>query len=186
MKQTHDTVSKMKWKRENMIPVALWRGLWTMLRKTTRGSVSPAHLCNSPKGTNLKLKPTTPSQTELEKRRKSANPENSINFWGELGFERVPNTEIGSAIVDDDGSGGTEEMVIGLALNFGDERHCVGEEEEVVLVISFVLLQMVKMLSSNRHGEPRPGKDPRTSLCWSRCPRNGSWKFNLFVSEFWF
>lgn len=51
-----------------------------------------------------------------------------------LGFEKVPNTEIGSAIVDDDGSGGTEAIVIELALDFGDERHCRSEEERVKLL----------------------------------------------------
>jgi len=47
-----------------------------------------------------------------------------------LGFEKVPNAEIGSAIVNNDGSGGTEAIVIVLALDFGDERHCKIEEEE--------------------------------------------------------
>lgn len=51
-----------------------------------------------------------------------------------LGFEKVPNTEIGSAIVDDDGSGGTEAIVIELALDFGDERHCKSEKERVKLL----------------------------------------------------
>lgn len=55
-----------------------------------------------------------------------------------LGFGKIPNTEIGGPIVDDDGSGGAEEGVIRLALNFGDEWHCVSgiEEEEVTLILS--------------------------------------------------
>lgn len=45
-------------------------------------------------------------------------------FEVKLGLERVPDTEVGSTIVNDDGSGGTEAIVIGLTLNFRDERHC--------------------------------------------------------------
>jgi len=77
-----------------------------------------------------------------------------------LGFERVPNTEIGSAIVDNDGSGGTEAIVIGLALDFGDERHCGSEEEEEerVKFLRFKKLKMVKKNLSSRHGEPRPDR----------------------------
>lgn len=47
-----------------------------------------------------------------------------------LGFVRVPNAEIGSAIVDHERSGGTEEVVIRLALDFRNERHCVVLEAE--------------------------------------------------------
>lgn len=52
------------------------------------------------------------------------------HFEVKLGFERVPDTEVGSTIVYDDGSRGTEAIVIGLTLNFRDKRHCRSEAEE--------------------------------------------------------
>lgn len=49
-----------------------------------------------------------------------------------LGLVRVPDAKIGGAIVNNDGSGGTEEIVIRLALNLRYERHCVVEAAETV------------------------------------------------------
>lgn len=55
-----------------------------------------------------------------------------------LGFVRVPNTEIGGAIVDHERSRGIEEIVIRLALNFRDERHCVGVAEEEAMGFGYL------------------------------------------------
>lgn len=93
---------------------------------------------NSSKGTNFNVKINSPIIKNWFQKQRSPEIKVSIFFEAKLGFEEVPNAEIGGAIVDDDGSGGTKEGVIGLALNFGDERHCVGEtEEEVALVVCF-------------------------------------------------
>lgn len=40
-----------------------------------------------------------------------------------VSFGGLPDTEKGGAIVDDDGAGGWEKMVIGLTLRLGDELH---------------------------------------------------------------
>lgn len=86
-----------------------------MLRKMTRGSVSPAH-----------LKIHAPQKTETHTRtckgrgkRIRVSKETS-----EIGRRVVvPNAEIGSAIVDDNGGVGGEETVIGLPLYSRYERH---------------------------------------------------------------
>ena len=68
-------------------------------------------------------------------------------FKSKLGLQKIPNTEIGCAIVDYDGSSRTEEIVVRLTLNFRNERHSLlanrggsGSSRGIVRGLLFALL----------------------------------------------
>ena len=102
--------------------MALWRGLWTIFLKITRGSDSPAHLeeSNTAKRTKFKEK-TEHSLYERKNKRKFVLV--LLIRRVEARKMEIPNAKRGGAIVDNDGSGGGKVIEIRLSLYFRYERH---------------------------------------------------------------
>lgn len=79
-----------------------------------------------------------------------------------LGFGRVPNTEIGGAIVDYDGSVAGEETVIRLTLNLRNERHfCCRSTKTLRDRVKFFELRTLLLADAVC---ARYFRDPRTSI----------------------